>query len=69
MRSNQSSSACAVRVLRVVELDLVLLGAVFEAKSLGAQVGDFQPGFEGTLEVVQLFGQVENFLRCRRRAS
>ena len=51
-----------VEVLGIVELDLVLLGAIFKAKGFGSQIGDLQAGFQGMLEVVELVGESENLV-------
>src|SRR5580704_14209362 len=50
------------RILRVIELDLVLVCAVLETKGLGAHVGDLQTGFDGMLKPPELFGQGEYLL-------
>src|SRR6266478_1173325 len=50
------------RILRVVELDLVPVAAVFETEGLNTHIRDLQTGFDGALEPVELISQAEYLL-------
>src|SRR3981189_912891 len=50
------------RILRVVELDLVLVGAILVTEGLDAHIRDLQTGLDRTLESVEFVSQGEYLL-------